>query len=301
MLHSLVLLLAWSPGGPLLRHSRSVSDVVGARLMEDDADHAQLLLQVAAQAAKASLEKGSSPEDAKAAGAAAWEAARRAGAGEGTEAVESPPNPKAKTDRFFLQFTCTATLDSGETCGTLNVHSISRHAYRKGTVFVRCPSCNSSHLVADNLNWIGDVGTKDQSAFTNLEEYMEKQGTPVTRLAGSEERMDEVASGLGAEEPDETPAPSSRSEPLPGIDPGQAQRCVSSHAPILPRSHLSNTVKRSRPIFPIYHRHLFLGRSRIRDAVRARKADNKRRGWDEADWIKGGGGRCRGGGGGADS
>ena len=77
MLHSLVLLLAWSPGGPLLRHSRSVSDVVGARLMEDDADHAQLLLQVAAQAAKASLEKGSSPEDAKAAGAAAWEAARR--------------------------------------------------------------------------------------------------------------------------------------------------------------------------------------------------------------------------------
>lgn len=51
---------------------------------------------------------------------------------------------KTKRDRFQLQFTCNV-------CNGRNSHSISRHAYSKGTVIVTCPTCNSTHLIADNL------------------------------------------------------------------------------------------------------------------------------------------------------
>ena len=58
---------------------------------------------------------------------------------------EPEQKPKSKQDRFELQFTCNV-------CESRNVHSISKHAYTKGTVIVTCPNCNSTHLVADNLN-----------------------------------------------------------------------------------------------------------------------------------------------------
>ena len=75
---------------------------------------------------------------------------------------------KTKTDRFEVQFTCNV-------CEGCNTHSISRHAYTKGTVIVTCPHCKSAHLIADNLNWI-------ENDFRNLEEFMEKRGTPVSRV-----------------------------------------------------------------------------------------------------------------------
>lgn len=76
--------------------------------------------------------------------------------------------PKTKRERFDLLFTCNV-------CEAPNSHSISRHAYTKGTVIVTCPGCNSTHLIADNLNWIEDD-------FKNLEEAMAKRGTPVRRI-----------------------------------------------------------------------------------------------------------------------
>lgn len=76
--------------------------------------------------------------------------------------------PKTKRDRFDLLFTCNI-------CESPNSHSISRHAYTKGTVIVTCPGCNSTHLIADNLNWIEDD-------FKNLEQAMAKRGTPVRRI-----------------------------------------------------------------------------------------------------------------------
>merc|ERR1719327_1739394 len=76
--------------------------------------------------------------------------------------------PKSKTDRFEIMFTCNV-------CEGRNSHSISRHAYRKGTVIVVCPGCKAAHLIADNLNWI-------EKDFKNLEQYMAKQGTSVKRI-----------------------------------------------------------------------------------------------------------------------
>lgn len=80
----------------------------------------------------------------------------------------SSKKPKSKHDRFELRFTCNV-------CDAPNAHSISRHAYTKGTVIVTCPGCNATHLIADNLNWIEDD-------FQTLEQYMANRGTPVTNL-----------------------------------------------------------------------------------------------------------------------
>lgn len=109
-----------------------------------------------------------------------------------------------------MQFTCNL-------CGTRNEHSISRRAYTKGTVIVTCPGCNATHLVADNLNWIEDD-------FVNLEEYMAKQGTPITRIAndGVAAAAAAAAAPPPAEEPEEesaAPAPSK----LDGISDEQAR------------------------------------------------------------------------------
>lgn len=85
---------------------------------------------------------------------------------------------KSKKDRFELRFTC-------KVCETRNAHSISRHAYTKGTVIVVCPGCNSTHLIADNLNWIEDD-------FRNIEEAMSRRGVPVTRIVRGDGGLDSV-------------------------------------------------------------------------------------------------------------
>ena len=143
--------------------------------------------------------------------------------------------PKTKKDRFELQFTCNQ-------CEARNTHSISRHAYSKGTVIVTCPSCNATHLIADNLNWIEDD-------FKNLEEYMERQGKPITKLVNdgvAESAAAETAAALdaldggvdlnddGASEAEGGAAPADPRrpwagsmpgvEPLEGIDDDQARR-----------------------------------------------------------------------------
>ena len=114
-------------------------------------------------------------------------------------------------DRFEMQFTCNL-------CGKRNEHSISRRAYTKGTVIVTCPGCNATHLVADNLNWIEDD-------FVNLEEYMAKQGTPITRIAndGVAAAAAAAAAPPPAEEPEEESAAPATSN-LDGISDEQALR-----------------------------------------------------------------------------
>ena len=119
--------------------------------------------------------------------------------------------PKAMVDRFEMQFTCNL-------CGERNEHSISRRAYTKGTVIVTCPGCSATHLVADNLNWIEDD-------FVNLEEYMAKQGTPITRIAndGVAAAAAAAAAPPPAEEPEEESAAPATSN-LDGISDEQALR-----------------------------------------------------------------------------
>jgi len=128
----------------------------------------------------------------------------------------SPPPPpkkeKAKTDRFLLEFTCNV-------CDTRNSHSISRHAYGKGTVIATCPGCKTGHLIADNLNWIVDD-------FKNLKEAMAKRGVPVTdlRVETSRAATDAAAAAVAAMPAPEAPVAASAT-PLPdGVSEDMALR-----------------------------------------------------------------------------
>jgi len=121
--------------------------------------------------------------------------------------------PKSKAHRFELAFTCNV-------CNGRNSHSISHHAYNKGTVIVTCPGCGATHLVADNLNWI-------EQDFRNLEEFMAKRGSPVTRIAsGDEARV--AAAAAAAQQQVDAAADEERAEPpvskIDGITDEQALR-----------------------------------------------------------------------------
>lgn len=56
--------------------------------------------------------------------------------------------PFVASRKVQLQYTCNV-------CETRNTQSMSRIAYHKGVVIVRCKGCDTQHLVADHLGWTG--------------------------------------------------------------------------------------------------------------------------------------------------
>ncbi|XP_058800215.1 uncharacterized protein LOC131669397 [Phymastichus coffea] len=74
------------------------------------------------------------------------------------------------TGKLQLSFTC-------KKCNTRNFNKfISKHAYNKGVVIVRCDGCKNNHLIADNLGWFGNQGNR------NIESIMKKKGETVRRI-----------------------------------------------------------------------------------------------------------------------
>ena len=65
------------------------------------------------------------------------------------ETSSAKPLGKIETDRMQIVFTCNV-------CQKRSSKIMSKLAYEKGVIIIKCDGCNSNHLIADNLGWFFD-------------------------------------------------------------------------------------------------------------------------------------------------
>lgn len=90
-------------------------------------------------------------------------------------------------EAYLFVYTC-------KVCNSRSERKISKQAYHKGVVLVKCPGCSKNHLVADNLKWFEDKPI-------NIESIMREQGNEVltgtvTGISASEPVVEETLSSM---------------------------------------------------------------------------------------------------------
>lgn len=89
---------------------------------------------------------------------------------EGKPKVEPEGIPLGQMEqKMQMIYTC-------KVCSTRNSQTISKLAYTKGVVIVRCSGCQNNHLVADNLKWFRDNKV-------NIEDLLREKGEEVTKVS----------------------------------------------------------------------------------------------------------------------
>lgn len=74
-------------------------------------------------------------------------------------------------------------------CSTRTSKLISKLAYEKGVVIVRCDGCKNNHLIADNLGWFSEITTR-----TNIEKIMMLKGETVRKIMNDKDGYYEAIS-----------------------------------------------------------------------------------------------------------
>ena len=90
---------------------------------------------------------------------------------------EKVPLGELKNRKLALAFTC-------KVCNTRNTKLISKQAYEKGVVLVKCEGCDNHHLIADNLGWWEEYGGQ---GIHNIEAILSAKGESIRRIANESE------------------------------------------------------------------------------------------------------------------
>lgn len=72
--------------------------------------------------------------------------------------------------KLKVMFTC-------KRCNFRNGKIISKLAYEKGVVIIRCDGCKNNHLIADNLGWFEELKNKN-----NIEKLLAAKGETVRKV-----------------------------------------------------------------------------------------------------------------------
>jgi protein import protein ZIM17 len=82
--------------------------------------------------------------------------------GEQRRSLSDIPGVKTSGEKLVLMYTC-------KVCETRSARKISKQAYEKGVVIVRCGKCQSKHLIADNMGVFEDPGW-------NIQDFLAEKG-----------------------------------------------------------------------------------------------------------------------------